>query len=298
MTSEPRLVLAGKPVLEYQPAVDLATGRLLGFEALVRWDHPVRGRIAPASLFPWVEASGDIGEVNNWVVTEACRQAQRWPSGIQLAINCSQEQVRQGEASIATAKAIDVSGLNPDRLTIEVSERTVADPDAAHDLRALSALGVHLAVDDVGTSWSTFEPLRRFAVETVKIDGRFISGLEPTEGMNRAMVEAVIQLCHSLSMSTVAEGVESAQQVAILREFAADVGQGYFFSHPLAEQEAEVLANTEPRVVFALTASNGTTPPPANPEPLPFSAPRRGTEPRRGAETRHASTKSRVGGSA
>jgi EAL domain-containing protein (putative c-di-GMP-specific phosphodiesterase class I) len=254
------------------------------------------------------------------VITQACEQAQRWPSGIQLAINCSQEQLRQGEASVATAKAIDVSGLNPDRLTIEVTERTVADPQAADDLRALSALGVHLAVDDVGTSWSTLEPLRRFSIETVKIDGRFISGLEPVEGMNRAMVEAVIQVCHSLSMSTVAEGVESAQQVAILREFGADVAQGYFFSHPLPEDQAEIMANTEPRVVFALTASNGAGRVPATADPPPFTEqsrqPSRWTEPthdpeprrdlestretelRRGGETRHTAARSRVGGSA
>jgi len=250
---EPTLVLAGQPVLEYQPAVDLATGRLLGFEALVRWDHPTRGHIPPEILIPWAEANDDIVALNAWVLREACRQAQRWPSGIQLAVNCSIVQLRRGEASRAVAAALEDSGLNPDRLTVEVTERTIADERAAAELRALSALGVHLAVDDVGTNWTSLQPLRRFAVETVKIDGAFVTSLEPTQGMNRAIVEAIVHVAHSLAMSTVAEGVETSHQVAVLREFGADVAQGFFFARPLPDTQAEILACHEPRAVFALT---------------------------------------------
>jgi len=254
MTAEPTLVLAGKPVLEFQPAVDFATGRLLGFEALVRWDHPTKGHIPPEVLLPWAEANDDIVSLNSWVISEACAQAQRWPSGIQVAVNCSIVQLRRGEASGAVIHALEVSGLNPDRLTIEVTERAIADENASQDLRAVSGLGVHLAVDDVGTSWSTLEPLRRFEVETVKIDKAFITSLEAREGMNRAIVEAVIHVSHTLAMSTVAEGVESAQQVAILREFGADVGQGYFFDPPLSDSATHSLANVEPRAVYPLGA--------------------------------------------
>jgi EAL domain-containing protein (putative c-di-GMP-specific phosphodiesterase class I) len=260
MTAEPKLVLAGRPVLEFQPAVDLATGRLLGFEALIRWDHPTKGHIPPHVLLPWAEANDDIASLNAWILTEACRQAQEWPSGIQVAVNCSIVQLRRGEACEAVARALEESGLNPDRLTIEVTERAIADDQAARDLRAVSALGVHLAVDDVGTSWSTLQPLRRLDVEIVKIDRAFITSLEAREGMNRAIVEAVIHVSHTLAMSTVAEGVETAQQVAILREFGADVGQGYFFDPPLAANDARALAMAEPRPVYDLTGQAPSQP--------------------------------------
>lgn len=252
MTAEPSMTLAGKPVLEYQPAVDLATGRLLGMEALVRWEHPTKGRIAPDILIPWAEENGDIVALNAWVMEAACCEAELWSTGLQLAVNCSIIQLRRGEASNAITRALEASGLNPDRLTIEVTERTINDDRAAADLRALSELGVHLAVDDVGTSWSSLQVLRKFAIEIVKIDRAFINNLEAEEGMNRAIVEAIIHVGHTLAMSTVAEGVESAQQAAILREFGADVGQGYFFAPPLRSDEAHQLATAEPRPIFSV----------------------------------------------
>lgn len=257
MTQDPRCVLAGAPFLEYQPAVDLATGRLLGFEALLRWQHPTRGLISPGVVIPWAEANGDIVELNAWVLAEACSQAQRWPSGIQLAVNCSIVQLRQGEASRSAARALERSGLNPDRLSVEVTEHTIADARAAADLQALSALGVHLAVDDVGTMWSSLGALRQFAVETVKIDAAFIANLESDEGVHRAIVEAIVRVGHSLAMSTVAEGVETAAQTAILRELGADVAQGYFFARPLPVDETLALATAETRAVFPLTVSGG-----------------------------------------
>src|SRR3984957_2581263 len=246
------MTLAGKPVLEYQPAVDLATGRLLGMEALVRWEHPTKGRIAPDILIPWAEENGDIVALNAWVMEAACCEAQLWSTGLQLAVNCSMIQLRRGEASKAAVRALETSGLNPDRLTIEVTERTINDDRAAADLRALADLGVHLAVDDVGTSWSSLQLLRKFAIEILKIDREFINILEAEEGMNREIVEPIIHVGHSLAMSTVAEGVESAQQAAILREFGADVGQGYFFARPLCGEEAHALATAEPRPIFSL----------------------------------------------
>jgi EAL domain-containing protein (putative c-di-GMP-specific phosphodiesterase class I) len=246
------MTLAGKPVLEFQPAVDLATGRLLGMEALVRWEHPTKGRIAPDILIPWAEENGDIVALNAWVMEAACCEAELWSTGLQLAVNCSIIQLRRGEASKAAARALAESGLNPDRLTIEITERTINDDRAAADLRALAELGIHLAVDDVGTSWSSLQVLRKFAIEIVKIDRAFVNNLEAEEGMNRAIVEAIIHVGHSLAMSTVAEGVESAEQVAILREFGADVGQGYFFAHPLREDDAHKLATAEPRPIFSL----------------------------------------------
>ena len=252
MKEDLSLVLDGRPVLEFQPAVDLADGRLLGFEALVRWDHPSRGYIPPNILIPWAEANDHIIDLNAWVLADACRQAAPWPVGIQLSVNCSPVQLRQGQASRAAEAALEASGLDPDRLTIEVTETTVADASTGADLRALSQFGVHLAVDDVGTSWSTLENLRRFDIETAKIDRAFITGLEPHEGMNRAIVDAIVHVAQSLGMTTVAEGIETASQVATLRDFGADIGQGYFFAKPLSAQDADTLAASDPRARFAL----------------------------------------------
>jgi EAL domain-containing protein (putative c-di-GMP-specific phosphodiesterase class I) len=255
-TPKPHIGLEGEPVLEYQPAVDLATGRLLGFEALLRWRHPERGLIPPNVLVPWAESNNRIIELNAWVLEEACRQATRWPSAIQVAANCSLVQLRQRQASSATALALARTGLNPDRLTIEITESAVADDHANQDLRRLLSHGVHLAVDDVGTSWATLENLRRFAIEIAKIDRSFISALEPHEGMNRAIVEAIVHVSHSLAMSTVAEGVETAGQVAILHELGADVAQGFFFAPPMPAGDALALATAEPTVHFPLTAAS------------------------------------------
>jgi EAL domain-containing protein (putative c-di-GMP-specific phosphodiesterase class I) len=244
--------LDGEPFLEFQPAVDLSTGLLLGFEALVRWRHPKLGLIAPDVLLPWAERSGYMPTLSAWVFEEACAQAAQWPSGIQVAVNAAASELRSHHASAAASEALENSGLNPDRLTVEVTERIVADARATSDLDALARLGVPLAVDDVGTSWSTLENLRRFSITTAKIDREFISGLEPQEGMNRAIVEAIIHVSHSLAICTVAEGVETVSQVSTLREFDADVGQGYFFARPLPAEEALAMANASPRKVFSL----------------------------------------------
>lgn len=251
------ILLDGAPVLHFQPAVDLATGRLLGFEALVRWQHPTRGLLRPDLLLPWAEKNGYIVTLNSWVLAEACRQAAGWPSGIQVAVNCSTSQLHQNRASQAAVAALEESGMNPDRLTIEVKETTVADEQAGKDLLELSRLGVHLAVDNVGTSWSTLENLHRFAIETAKIDREFIAGLEPKEGMYRAITQAIIHVSHSLALSTVAEGIETAEQLEILHEFGADVGQGYFFARPLPADEANEMANKQPRLTFAMTVREG-----------------------------------------
>ena len=236
--------LEGEPRLAYQPVVDLGSGKLLGFEALLRWHHPIHGLIRPQLLIPWAEANGDIVAIGEWVLAEGCRHAGKWPGSMQLAVNCSIVQLRRGEASRSVVRALEQSGLEPDRLTIEITELAVADETAAIDLRRIAALGVQLAVDDVGTSWTSFELLRRMAVNTVKIDDGFVSGLEPRQGINRMVVETVVHLAHSAGMSTVAEGVETALHAQIVSEFDSDAAQGYFFAPPLDVDRATELANT------------------------------------------------------
>jgi EAL domain-containing protein (putative c-di-GMP-specific phosphodiesterase class I) len=245
MGTDRETVLAGQPSLGFQPIVDLSSGQLLGFEALMRWSHPTEGIIRPQLLIPWAEANGDIVALGEWVLTEGCRQATAWPFSVQLAVNCSLVQLRRGVAASAVAKALQASGLPPDRLTIEVTEHSMSDEAAVDQLRAIAGLGVQLAVDDVGTSWNSIEILRRLAVNTIKIDQSFVNGLESREGINRMVVQAVVHLAHSCGMATIAEGVESARHAAIVREFQCDAAQGYFFAPALDAENAANLAKVE-----------------------------------------------------
>jgi EAL domain-containing protein (putative c-di-GMP-specific phosphodiesterase class I) len=253
MRPKPELGLDGEPELVFQPAVDLATGRLLGFEAFLRWNDPDLGPIPPSVLIPWAEANGHMVELNAWVLSEACAAAASWQSDLQLAVNCSVFQLRQREAASAAATAIEESGINPDRLTIEITETSVTDAGAAADLHAMSRLGIQLTVDDIGSDWSTIDSLQQFSINTMKIDGSLIAGLGDTGGVSRAMVETIVHVSHSLGICTVAESVETAQQVKILRELGADVGQGYFFAKPLAVEDALMLTTMDPLPVFPLT---------------------------------------------
>lgn len=235
--------LAGEARLAYLPVVDLGSGQLLGFEALMRWHHPTEGIISPHLLIPWAEANGDIIELGEWVLVEGCRHATAWPSSMQLAANCSIVQLRNGAGSRAVARALETSGLSPDRLTVEVTEHAMSDEAAVADLLLIVDQGVQLAVDDVGTSWNSFELLRRLAVNTVKIDQSFVSGLEEHEGINRMVVETLVHLAHNGGMSTVAEGVETELQAKLVREFESDAAQGYYFAPPLDEVNATRMAN-------------------------------------------------------
>lgn len=249
----PKLGLGGTPSLAFQPAVDLATGRLLGFEALLRCHDATGVNIPPDVLIPWAEAHGVMNELNEWVLCEACAQASRWPSDLQLAVNCSVFQLRRGTAAVAAATALERSGLNPDRLTVEVTEVSVSDDDAAEDLQVMTRLGIQLTVDDVGSDYSVLQNLREAVVNTVKIDAGLIAGLTDPDGQKRAVVESIVKLSRSLGFCTVAEAVETGEQVAVLREVGAETAQGYFFSPPLTAQEACDLANMDPHPCFALT---------------------------------------------
>ncbi len=244
--------LLGAPYLEYLPVIDLSTGRLLGMEALVRWRHPTEGRISPDLLIPAAEASGDIGPLTRWIVAEACEEACRWSPSIQLGVNCTVEQLRRGEVSKAVARALDQTGFRSGQLNIEVTEDAVVDAVAAADLQNLSDMGVQLSVDDVGTNWSSFEPFKRHAISTVKIDGSFIAGLESNQGINRLVVETVIHMAHSLGMSAIVECVETPKQVEIVRAFGADAAQGFFFARPISGEEVLVFARGPEVPVFSL----------------------------------------------
>jgi len=264
---EPTFTLQGTPYLEYLPVVDVSTGRLLGMEALVRWRHPTRGRISPDLLIPAAEASGDIGPLTRWIVAAACEEACSWSRSIQLGVNCTVEQLQRGEVSEAVGLALRQTGFPSDQLNIEVTEDAVVDPTAAADLQAISDMGVQLSVDDVGTNWSSFEPFKRHAISTVKIDGSFVAGLESNQGINRLVVETVIHMAHSLGMSAIVEQVETAAQVRIAAGFDADAAQGFFFAHPISRDDVRTFAAGPEIPVFSRTESqtllmaDGTTVP-------------------------------------
>ncbi len=251
--TELTFALAGTPYLEYLPVIDLTNGRLLGMEALVRWEHPTEGLISPDQLIPQAEASGDIGPLTRWVLLEACRQAGWWSPSIQLGVNGTIHQLRRGEVSKAVADALEQTGFPSGQLTLEVTEDAIVDPTASEDLMTLSRMGVQLSVDDVGTNWSSFEPFKRHSISTVKIDGSFIAGLEPTQGINRLVVETVIHMAHSLGMSALAERVETMAQVEIVRSFGADAAQGFFFARPMSSEDAAALAGREEVAHFSRT---------------------------------------------
>jgi len=238
----PTFALAGSPFLEYLPVIDLSNGRLLGMEALVRWQHPTQGLISPDQLIPMSEQNGDIGPLTQWVVMEACEQACSWSPSIQLGVNCTIHQLRRGEVSKAVTDALARTGFRSGQLTLEVTEDAIVDPAASADLKTLTQMGVQLSLDDAGTNWSSFEPLKRHSISTVKIAGSFIVGLEPSQGINRLVVETVIHMAHSLGMSAIVESVETAAQVEIVRAFNADAAQGYFFARPMSGEDAASLA--------------------------------------------------------
>jgi EAL domain-containing protein (putative c-di-GMP-specific phosphodiesterase class I) len=246
------LTLEGEPFLEYQPVIDLQTGRLLGFEGLIRWHHPTRGLISPNHLLPWAVANGQIGRLGRWVLDRACHDAATWDRSLQVAVNCSINELRRGDASVSVLSALRSSGVDPDRLTIEVTERSLTDGYAIADLQTIADYGVQLAVDDVGTNWSSFERLRKMAINTIKIDASFIQALEAEEGINRMVVETVVHLAHSAGMATVAEGVETELAAKIVREFDSDAAQGYFFAPSLDGVSAANLA-ADREHVFPLT---------------------------------------------
>ena len=228
-------------MLHYQPTVDLQTGRLTGVEALVRWQHPRRGLVAPMEFIPLAEETGLIVPLGQWAIREACRQVRAWQKEIPadeplaLNVNLSARQLRHPNIVRDVANALDDSGLMPSRLILEITESVLMIDTAAtlNRLFQLKSLGVRLAVDDFGTGYSSFAYLRRFPVDILKIDKSFVDGVA-TEPTASALVDAMIRIGKTLRLETVAEGVERVEQADRLRTLQCDIGQGYLYSRPLA----------------------------------------------------------------
>ena len=225
--------------LLYQPKLDLRSGQVTGAEALVRWVHPHYGVLSPAMFIPVAETSGDIMAIGNWVLHEACRQMAAWREAgepvLPLAINLSARQFADPALAANIESAIRRYDLDGGLLELEVTESLVIE-DAARAVKVLSALqaiGVKVAVDDFGTGYSSLAQLKRFPVNSLKIDRSFVQDI-PGEQNDAAIVKAIIAMGHALSLKVVAEGVESADQLAFLRHHDCDAMQGYYLSQPLS----------------------------------------------------------------
>jgi diguanylate cyclase (GGDEF)-like protein len=235
----------GELRLDYQPLIELATGRIRSVEALLRWDHPELGLIPPLRFIPVAEQSGQIGEIGAWVVRTACAQAAAWDDEIEVAVNVSPRQLASPSFREHVGSALAAAGLPPQRLCLEVTESAViADlEEADRTLRGLRDLGVKLAVDDFGVGYASLSQLKSLPpVDVLKIDRSFVSGVL-NGGDDRAIVEAVVGLAHSLGLQTVAEGIECAEQGEALRALNCVFGQGYHYARPSSPDViAELLA--------------------------------------------------------
>jgi len=231
----------GELSLAYQPIVAAGSHRVVGREALLRWHHPERGQIPPDLFVPVIEDTGLIGQVGNWVVREACREAARWDDGARLAVNVSAVQLTGGDLVGTVINALAVSGLAPDRLELEVTESVfLADDEATrHTLGRLRSIGIKLVLDDFGMGYSSLKSLARGEFSKIKIDRTFVAGAGEGRQDARAIVEAVIALGRAMRCDVTAEGIETAAQARMFEAMGCDQLQGFHFGRPCAAGQRE-----------------------------------------------------------
>ncbi|MHB1024064.1 MAG: putative bifunctional diguanylate cyclase/phosphodiesterase, partial [Acidobacteriaceae bacterium] len=236
-------------VLYYQPVIHLLTGKIVGVEALIRWQHPERGLLSPEQFVTVAEDCGLILPMGRWVLHEACRQAQAWNQAglppVTIAINTSAHEFRAKDFIENIRATLTETGLPPHLLELEMTE-TVLMPDTEETdsvLRALVEMGVKLAIDDFGTGFSSLSYLKQYPTDALKIDRSFVDQMISNKD-SAAIVSAVISLGINLRKRTIAEGVETAEQHALLLALHCDEGQGYYFSHPVAASEFAALLSS------------------------------------------------------
>lgn len=227
----------GEFLLHYQPQYDLATGRIVGLEALVRWMHPERGLVPPGEFIPAAEDSGIIVPLGDWVLQEACRQNKEWQDAgmtpIPVSVNLSFRQFTQRNLIGKIAGVLRQTGLDPSYLKLEITESMTMDVERALSfLRELRELGVGISIDDFGTGYSSFHYLSNFPIGSLKIDRSFVRDIDGNAN-NAAIVAAIIAMAHNLQLQVIAEGVETIEQVRFLQQHGCDEMQGYFGSPPL-----------------------------------------------------------------
>jgi len=241
----------GQMTLHYQPKIDIAGGEMRSVEALIRWQHPVRGWVQPGEFIPIAEESGLILEIGDWVIREACRQAREWQLKkmpfLRVAVNVSPLQFRQANFVKKVSAALEQHGLNAMYLEIELTEATLmsnAETSVAL-LNELSELGVVVAIDDFGTGYSSMSYLQRFPIDKLKIDRSFINDVASNTG-DASIVRAIISLAHGLRLKVIAEGVESEEQLTMLKRMGCDQYQGFYRSAAVPAADIEKLSQAAP----------------------------------------------------
>jgi len=234
----------GQLRLQYQPIVDLRDGRMTAVEALVRWEHPERGRVPPLEFVPLAEETGLVVPLGRWVLREACSRAAAWTAGavgrepISIQVNLSARELEDPDLIEGVAATLAETGLPPQQLTLEITETVlVRDAEAGGaTLAGLRALGVHLALDDFGTGYSSLSYLRALPLTSLKVAREFVDGIA-RDADDASFVRLIVELARLRGLRVVAEGIETAEQLAVLRKFGCDRGQGYHFSRPLDPED-------------------------------------------------------------
>jgi diguanylate cyclase (GGDEF)-like protein len=240
----------------YQPQFDLATERQCGSEALVRWQHPVHGKIAPGHFISVAEDTGLIVPLGEWVLRRACRDAVNWPAPLFVSVNLSPAQFRDGDVAETVAQVLKETGLPPERLELEITESLLINDteEVLAKLNRLRQLGVHIAMDDFGTGYSSLSYLARFPFSKIKIDRQFIRNMTRDPAM-KAIVKTIIALGKSLDVTITAEGVETEEQAAMLREFGCPQVQGFLYGYPGA---ADADTKPDPGKVTPISAARSS----------------------------------------
>ncbi|WP_420967820.1 bifunctional diguanylate cyclase/phosphodiesterase [Bradyrhizobium sp. B120] len=239
----------GEFELHYQPFINVASGETCGFEALLRWHHPQRGMVSPAQFIPLAEETGLIVPLGEWVLRTACAEAAKWPDDLKIAINLSPVQFRSPELVPVIVHALASSGVSPDRLELEVTETAIIQDSEAvfAALSQLHDLGVRIALDDFGTGYSSLSFLQKFPFDKVKIDRSFVSELAGATDESRRIARAIVRFAVSLGKTTTAEGVETREQLDILRADACVEVQGFHFSPAVqSEKVAQMISGRMP----------------------------------------------------
>ena len=255
LAADMRPALEGKQfVLHYQPQIELASGRLVAGEALIRWQHPELGLIMPETFIPIAEKTGLIIDIGSWVLHEACAQAMRWRREgfceMRVSVNLSPVQFRRGDVDRVVSKALQDSGLPASALELELTESLFIDESVAltEVLQRLRERGVSLSIDDFGTGYSNLGYLQRFEVEILKIDQSFIRRLVDNPP-DEAIVRAIVQMAHSLNLKVLAEGIENRQTLERLIELGCDLGQGFLWAPGVPSDKFELLLQGQSRLV-------------------------------------------------
>jgi diguanylate cyclase (GGDEF)-like protein/PAS domain S-box-containing protein len=245
MESDLRVALEkGQLWLAYQPCVDASSEAVTGFEALIRWNHPEHGFVSPAEFIPLAEEIGLINEIGEWVLRTACAEAAKWPPHISVAVNLSPVQFKSHALPTMVRMVLNDTDLPANRLELEITEGVfLSNDDHVHEMiSSLKAIGLKLALDDFGTGYSSLSYLQRVPFDKIKIDRSFVTGASDPEGRNAALIRAMVGLASDLRMQTTAEGVETQEELQLVRDLGCSLVQGYIFGRPMPAEEAQELA--------------------------------------------------------